>query len=96
MFKHKNGVKRITRLTPFLNFAQTSGFCRLDKSFGQAFSKACAVEARSLLALRRARNTLTSGAFSFASFSLCAYMVKEKSGEGRPISIKKAPNALRV
>ena len=52
---------------------------RAYKSFGQAFSKACAHPRRvALVALRRARNFPT--AFLFCELFLCACGVKEKSG----------------
>ena len=56
---------------------ETNEFRQFDESFGQAFSKACAVEAGGcLLALRRGRNSPFG--VSFCELFLCAYGVKEK------------------
>ena len=47
-------------------------------SFGQAFSKACAVEAADASSPSQRRNALA--AFLFAKLFLCACGVKEKAG----------------
>jgi hypothetical protein len=48
-----------------------------QKSFGQAFSKACAVKARSLVARRNERNF--PSAFLFVSFFFAPTACKEKA-----------------
>ena len=52
----------------------------VQESFGQAFSKACALKPRRLVAVRRRRNS-PNGVSLLLSFSLCAFCAKEKSGK---------------
>ena len=50
-----------------------------EKSFGQAFSKACALKPRRLAAVRRRRNS-PDGVF-FCELFFCAYGIKRKVGD---------------
>ena len=53
---------------------------KTQESFGQAFSKACAIKPRRFGARRNGRNS-PYGVSLLPSFSLCAFCAKEKSGK---------------
>ena len=57
---------------------KTSGFRQSDESFGQAFSKACAVEAAEASS-RSAEREISLSALLFCELFSCAYIAKRKA-----------------